>query len=598
VPFRRVALVVLLALALVAQSATRASAGAGTTSVGPAGGTAAPLPPLFSSTPTHARPVANPAPGHSKCIDTIHRRRETATDKPVKPATDTPAIVSVYPNPVATEDRGEFVVVRLPAGTHRNLTLTDGETTVHLPPKWVSGTVALSTTPDAVRNLTDLPVCALRGSLSLSNAGERLRLRRANRTLDSVSYAGAPEGELWTGTAWRPLGATAFAVESVRNVSVRAFVLPDDPAVPLATLQRADHRILLAGYTLTSRRVATALETAARDGVRVEVLVEGGPVGGVERSEAGLLDELTAAGVSVVVLDGPYARYDFHHAKYAVVDDRAMVATENWKPAGVGGRSSRGWGVVVRSRAMADDLAAVFRADVGWRDAVPWRRFRANETFQPGETATGSYPSRFRARTLGARRVRLLVAPDDAETALVALLRSADHSILVEQMGAAWGTPVLRATIAAARRGVHVRVLLSSAWYARDRNGAVAKRLNRLARREQLPLQARLVDPRSRFEKVHAKAVVVDGRTVVVGSLNWNNHSFRQNREVAVVLSGRDVGTYYSRVFAADWHGGAWRLPAGVAVLVVVVLLGALRQARREISFGGAAVPTGGESPD
>jgi hypothetical protein len=58
--------------------------------------------------------------------------------------------------------------------------------------------------------------------------------------------------------------------------------------------------------------------------VTVRVLVEGGPVGGVSRRSAGLLDRFTEAGVEVRVVSGPHARYQFHHAKYAVVGDRAL----------------------------------------------------------------------------------------------------------------------------------------------------------------------------------------------------------------------------------------------------------------------------------
>ena len=75
--------------------------------------------------------------------------------------------------------------------------------------------------------------------------------------------------------------------------------------------------------------------------------------------QARLLDRLTQGGVDVRLLAGPHTRYRTHHPKYAIVDDRALVATENFKPAGTGGMSSRGWGVVIENRRTAETLASL-----------------------------------------------------------------------------------------------------------------------------------------------------------------------------------------------------------------------------------------------
>ena len=69
------------------------------------------------------------------------------------PARADPHVVSVFPDPVADGDSGEHVVVA-PAGAS-NLSLSDGETTVAVPP---DGPVALSATPNATRDLVDVPV--------------------------------------------------------------------------------------------------------------------------------------------------------------------------------------------------------------------------------------------------------------------------------------------------------------------------------------------------------------------------------------------------------------------------------------------------------
>ncbi|RMB24933.1 phosphatidylserine/phosphatidylglycerophosphate/cardiolipin synthase-like enzyme [Haloplanus aerogenes] len=499
-------------------------------------------------------------------------------------------IVATLPNPTADGDTGEFVVLRVPT-TEANWTLDDGERVVALPADRPAARVAVGADPNATRRLADAPVVAV-SHLSLSNSGERLRLRRDGVVVATLAYRDAPEGERLVrtddGTRWRPVGYRPRDVHRYGPATVTGFVLPDTPSVPVETLRGARDRIFLAGYTFTSDRVAAALIAAERRGVDVRVLVDADPVGGRTARGADTLDRLAAAGVDVAVLGGPRARFDYHHPKYAVVDDRALVTTENWKPAGVGGQSSRGWGVVVESAPVAADLAGLFRADAGWRDALPWGRFRRGKTFEAGMPAEGSYPSRFDPTTATAAGVRVLTAPGNAESALVGVIDGAGDRVDVIQptIGRRDG-PLLRATIRAAERGVTVRILLSGAWYVAEENAALVEWLNGVADRRDLPLTARVAEPSGRYEKIHAKGVVVDD-TVVVGSLNWNANAVSENREVALAVRSESLASYFRETFAADWRGGrgggrtTWVIVAGALAALVLALV----VARKTIRFG------------
>ena len=547
-----------------------------------------------TSSPATTGTAPTAVPANATSVDAANASADDAEDA-------SPVIELLYPNPATDGDAGEFVAIRFPSATDAsNWSLDDGESNVSLPNATVSGRVAVSSDPGVARNRTDLRVLGLDGSLQLSNSGETVRLTRGDVVADAVEYDDAPEGErrhrVENGSAsdwaWTPLGATDFAVERSGPTSVRTFVLPDSPEIPVETLRRVDDRLLVAGYTFTSERAADALADAARRGVDVRMLVDDAPVGGLARRQAKLLDSLVARGVEVRVPDGPLARYRFHHAKYAVADDRALVLTENWKPAGTGGHGSRGWGAVVRDEATADRLAAVFRADAEWRAAVPWSEFRRGESFEPTNATDDSYPDEIPAANVTVESAGLLVAPDHAESSLVSLLDSATDSIRVQQVEIGGRRqPFLRASLRAARRGVDVRILLSSPWYAEEANRELVEWLNRRADSENLSLQARLANPRGRYEKIHAKGVVVDGDAAVVGSMNWNNNSARNNREVGLVLRGEQAGAYYADAFDADWQAsaggpaGGKRLPVGLLVAVAVGALAAILYARREVVF-------------
>jgi len=501
-----------------------------------------------------------------------------------------PSIHAVYPDPVTGGDVGEFVVLDIPDGTEiGQYAITDGDGTAGIPNTTARGRVALSTAPNQTRGLTDWPVVGLDGHLALANGGERVRLQRANQTVDAVRYTDAVEGELGevNGSVihWRPLGATDRPVVRAAGDEVSAFVLPDAPAAPVRPIRNATERVYLAGYTLSSARVADALIAAQRRGATVRVLLEGDPVGSRTAAEARTLDRLSDAGVSVRVMTGPRTRYRYHHAKYAVADGRAVVLTENWKPAGTGGNSSRGWGVVTAQPRVVDGLNRTFQSDAGWADSEPWREYRQGRQFERAEPATGTYPSEFRSESVSVQRTDLLITPDNAQGELVAAIDDADDSVdVIQPTVGDWDSPLLRALRRAASDGVEVRLLLSDAWYVREANEQTAQRFREWADRNDAPLTAKVADPDGRYEKIHAKGAVVDDERVVVGSLNWNEQAATTNREVVLVLHGSDAADYFGAVFAADWDAGGFDTPVGalVALLGLIVVAGL---AARRVSF-------------
>ena len=516
-----------------------------------------------------------------------------AGDPQVEPTTQEstaqgPRVVSVFPDPVADGDAGEHVVVA-PAGAS-NLSLSDGETTVSVPP---DGPIALSATPNATRRLVDVPV--VEADLALANGGERLALRRNGTVVDRIGYETTNEGERLNASTgrWTPRGLDRREVVATGSATATAFVLPDAPDVPLETLRSADRRILIAGYTFASPRVADALVAAVDRGVRVRVVLDGGPIGGMTTRQRDQLDRLAAGGVDVRLIDGPHARFAYYHPKFAVADDEALVLTENWKPAGTGGRGSRGWGVRIRSERTADALTSVFAHDADGIDAIPWRERRRNASFVEVDPASGSYDTAFEPASVEVENVRVLTAPGNAGNATRRSIETANDTVDVISPRLDPSGPYFEALVAAAERGVDVRILLSNAWYDEESNRELVDHVDRLRDRG-LPIEARIARPADRFEKIHAKGALIDGRTVLLGSLNWNRHAARENREVVVALRGEEPASYYGRTFESDWEaaaGGAgpgvdeWRLHATLAAgaLAAVVLAGFVL--RRTVEF-------------
>ncbi len=496
--------------------------------------------------------------------------------------TQTPEIVEVYPNTAADGNAGEHVVVSFPEPTNLSgWSLADDRSTVALGTDTVEGRIAFSTHPGYAEEFAEDPVHGLDGFIALSQEGDTIRLRYEGVVVDEVSYDRAPRAQRWTriatdeGARWRwvPERATGFEAESHEVPTATAFVLPDAPDLPTEVLDGADRRLLFAGYTVSSERAVEKLLAAHDRGVEVVVLVDGTPVGGQAEAEAEALDRLAEEGIEVRVFDGDRQRYRFHHAKYAVSDDRVLVLTENWNPSGTEGRSSRGWGVSVTEDAVADDVTRVFEADAYGHDTVEWTEYRDGREFFESEPANGTYPAEFRAKTVPAESVRVVTAPDNAETETLGLLAGAEESIRVQQVSVGdTDHPFVEETMRAAERGVEVEYLLDGTWYVARENREFVRYVEERRTEDGLPVDARVVEPRSRFEKVHTKGVIVDDRYVLVSSVNWNNNSVRNNRELGLLVESEPVGEFYASVFRSDWYGGRWQLPiefgAGVAISV------------------------------
>lgn len=400
----------------------------------------------------------------------------------------------------------------------------------------------------------------------------------------------ARDGEGWADTDrandWAParphrLGQSDLHPAAVvLDVPPVTLLSPDDGVTPvLSFLSSASRTLDLGVYTLTSEPVAAVLAERLHAGVRVRVLLEGSPVGGVGEEERRIVAGLADAGAAVRWLQGGddvVKRYRYLHAKYVIADGRAaLVTSENLGDAGFparGGRGNRGWSAILEDVTLAGQLWDVFEEDFdpGRRDTVP---------ASTGPQADLRLPAPIPPwRTPPARccvSAKLVLGPDNVqdEDRILGLLESARDRIDIEAfyLEDAWPTgpnPFLEAAFDAAHRGVVVRILLDgTSWSTEppeDDNGAVTARINARARAEGVRVEAKLLPPTGAVERVHNKGVVVDGRAVLVSSMNWAYVSATQDREVGVILDDPSTARRFADAFAADWEGRSTDLPGGL----------------------------------
>lgn len=390
------------------------------------------------------------------------------------------------------------------------------------------------------------------------------------------------------------------APSGMSPATVTVLVGPEGLYQPLATyIQNAATSIDLAIYTFEHPQLAGRLADAARRGVRVRVLVEGSPAGGIRPLERWCLAQIAAAGGDVRFLavnddapTGARPRYRFVHAKYLLIDDRlAINGSENFSydafpiltEGAVGGR--RGYYLATDAEPVVSALRQIFTAD--WAPD----RFRDLRPFDPGHDKYGAPPEDFvlpehpiydstespfrEAQTFsGEANFQVVSAPENAlrpDDGLLALIAraGAGDEILAEQLyeHRNWGmttsnpiadpNPRLEAVIAAARRGARVRILLDALFddKASVRNNlATVAYLNTVASAEGLDIEARRGNPTG--GGIHAKTFLIrvgHEQWSAVGSLNGGEVSHKLNREVVLLTDMPGVFLRLSEVFWWDW---------------------------------------------
>ena len=343
---------------------------------------------------------------------------------------------------------------------------------------------------------------------------------------------------------------------------VTAFVSPDNSfAVLQQEIENASASLCVNLYEFANPKLLELVLDALSRGVKVQLLLEGSPIGGISGDELCIAEKIKERGGKVRFSDDPF----INHAKYAIIDDKTTILmSENWKSTGVpcdNTFGNRGWGIVLRDSEIASYFKEVFAEDFRRGNDFSTEAERGSCILARG-IPHGSYVPVFEPLSINCDfTVIPVLAPDSAlsDDTILGMISSAQECVHVQQFSArlVWGeavSPFIAAIISAARRGCEVKVLLDSKYLeGENNNDEVVSWLNELASVDNLSLEARLADLDSLgLAKVHNKGLIVDGEKVLICSLNWNANSV-YNREAGVIVENADIAGYYEQVFFHDW---------------------------------------------
>ena len=368
--------------------------------------------------------------------------------------------------------------------------------------------------------------------------------------------------------------------------SVTCGVSPDSSFRMMAGLiENATDSIHIEVYIFDNYKLAEKILAAQERGIEVKIFLEGAPIG-IPDMQKYIMELITEKGGEVRYMitdntEGVNDRFTNIHAKYMVVDNKiTFITSENYRLDGIpyyGTKGNRGWSVIIESDDVAEYFEKVFSYDFTPEspDSFPFTEGHgtyggpsadfdpSDKSFQPKE---GKHEIVFKAETLtGDISVTPVLCPDHTSDleAILPLLESAKDYIWVQQHSVSdmWDTgnkdiknQYLESLYEAAKKGVEVRILLDETFMFDNKHWEIINDTNERALNENLNMIAKFTSNKEiEVKKVHNKGIIVDGKKVLVSSINWATNSIYNNREVGVIIESPDVANYYRDVFLLDW---------------------------------------------
>jgi len=315
--------------------------------------------------------------------------------------------------------------------------------------------------------------------------------------------------------------------------TTNAYSLIVEPAAGITPVlnmvEGATRSIDLVMYELYDQQIENALISAESHGIAVRVLLNEGENGAATSSETqSAYNTLQAAGVPVHWAPAYFA---LTHQKTLIVDgDSALIMTFNLTPEYYS--TSRDFGIIDNDQTDVSAIETTFGYD--WQNTKNTAPAGDDLFWSPGAEAT------------------ILATIDNSKTSLY---------VENEEMS---DSAVVNALAAAAKRGVSVEVVMteSSEW---DANFAILRAAG---------VGIRTYPDNSTSLYIHAKVIVVDGNSALVGSQNFSSASLDDNRELGITLTDPGIVSSLSSTFQSDWNGGT-QIAAGTTTSAPVASTGA-----------------------
>ncbi len=277
------------------------------------------------------------------------------------------------------------------------------------------------------------------------------------------------------------------------KLGMKLIIEPDDGAAPLhAALKSARKTLEIAIFRFDRSDIETLLKAAVGDGVKVTALVADTNRDG-ETKLRELEKRLLESGITVARTANDLIRY---HDKYFIIDRRVLVVLSfNFTHLDID--HSRGFGIITKNKVLIQEAVQLFEADCARRAYV---------------TGTDNF----------------VVSPANSRKVLRSFLKRAKKQLLVYDPQIS-DKEMIRVLQERSRAGVDVKII----GKVNGRSGIAAQKLSRM--------------------RLHARAIIRDGRQAFVGSQSLRPAELDSRRELGLIVRDAKIVKKLLTTFESDW---------------------------------------------
>ncbi|MFW9850671.1 MAG: phosphatidylserine/phosphatidylglycerophosphate/cardiolipin synthase family protein, partial [Candidatus Thorarchaeota archaeon] len=350
----------------------------------------------------------------------------------------------------------------------------------------------------------------------------------------------------------QPAGAFSFEIfENTMNVTT--FASPDGSKDELwHFLNSAEESIYVEIYGINNPRILDLLHSLhdAKPSLEMKFLLGEGSLGYTSQNDY-VANNLTLLGYPVRWTSS--TNFTYAHQKFVIIDNETtIVHSGNWAKTSFpepDGKANREWSIAITDSDVTGFYRSVFDAD--WRNGTDYDAGTdGTGTALTYTYSTSTYQEPFATpgEFSGPMKVTPIVSPDTSLQGILYCINAAKYTLDIQipyftNVGDSGSVDqIIDAILAARARGVTVRVISEESY-----DWAIVE-----ATFIEHGIPITWQDTRW-FTANHNKGIIVDGKIVLVSSINYSDGSINENREAGIIIENEEVAQWFQEIYDFDW---------------------------------------------
>ncbi|EKD69963.1 MAG: putative membrane associated protein [uncultured bacterium] len=278
---------------------------------------------------------------------------------------------------------------------------------------------------------------------------------------------------------------------------------PDMGRKPIVDLlNQAQHSISLVMYGFTDETLLNALLKQHERGKSLKIILEQSPY----KTQNENKKTIFLLKKNHIDWQNSIPPFRLVHQKTLIIDDKnALVMTFNFTHSSF--KNQRNFALNIDEKKQVNAIKNIFSAD--------WNHVPIHET-----------------------SADLVVSPDNSRQKILALIKTATHSINVYAQSIN-DDKIIGALAKAARNGAHIKILTSA---------KIPQKQADFMRHAGIEIK------QSKQLYIHAKVIIINNTSAMIGSINFTRASLENNRELSVITHNVNIVKQLNATFNHDWR--------------------------------------------